>query len=69
MRIVITGGAGFLGRRLAREVLARGRLTDASGATQPVTAYTDDVGRYRFPAVPPGIYKLAVALDGFATYL
>ena len=37
MRIVITGGAGFLGRRLAREVLARGRLTDASGATQPVT--------------------------------
>ena len=37
MRIVITGGAGFLGRRLAREVLARGQLTDASGATQPVT--------------------------------
>ncbi len=32
MRIVITGGAGFLGTRLARAILARGRLTDARGA-------------------------------------
>ncbi len=31
MRIVITGGAGFLGTRLARAILARGRLTDARG--------------------------------------
>ena len=37
MRIVITGGAGFLGRRLAREILARGQLTDVDGARQPVT--------------------------------
>ena len=32
MRVVITGGAGFLGRRLAQAILARGHLTDASGA-------------------------------------
>ena len=32
MRIVITGGAGFLGLRLARALLARGTLTDARGA-------------------------------------
>jgi len=36
MRIVITGGAGFLGRRLARAILARGQLTDASGARRQV---------------------------------
>lgn len=32
MRVVITGGAGFLGTRLARSILERGELTDASGA-------------------------------------
>src|SRR5664279_1935771 len=37
MRIVITGGAGFLGRRLAREILAREYLIDAAGIRQPVT--------------------------------
>jgi len=37
MRIVITGGAGFLGRRLARAILARGALTGAGGAAQRVT--------------------------------
>jgi nucleoside-diphosphate-sugar epimerase len=37
MRIVITGGAGFLGSRLARALLARGTLSDARGEAQPVT--------------------------------
>ncbi len=31
MRVVITGGAGFLGSRLAHEILRRGQLTDARG--------------------------------------
>jgi D-erythronate 2-dehydrogenase len=31
MRVVITGGAGFLGSRLARSILERGVLTDALG--------------------------------------
>lgn len=34
MRIVITGAAGFLGTRLARALLERGRLVDAAGATR-----------------------------------
>jgi nucleoside-diphosphate-sugar epimerase len=36
MRIVITGGAGFLGLRLARALLARERLTDARGDARPI---------------------------------
>ena len=36
MRAVITGGAGFLGSRLARSILERGQLTDASGARRDV---------------------------------
>ena len=35
MRIVITGGAGFLGTRLARAILARDSLIDARGVTRP----------------------------------
>jgi nucleoside-diphosphate-sugar epimerase len=37
MKVLITGGAGFLGRRLARELLARGALKDAHGAPQAIT--------------------------------
>lgn len=36
MRIVITGGAGFLAQRLAAAILARETLTDASGARRPI---------------------------------
>jgi D-erythronate 2-dehydrogenase len=36
MRVVITGGAGFLGLRLAKAILARGSLTDARGETRQV---------------------------------
>ena len=36
MRVVITGGGGFLGSRLARSILERGQLTDASGARREV---------------------------------
>jgi nucleoside-diphosphate-sugar epimerase len=40
MRIVITGGAGFLGRKLAAALLARGTLTDADGKQRSVERIT-----------------------------
>lgn len=36
MRIVITGGAGFIGKKLARALLQRGTLTDRSGTVRPI---------------------------------
>jgi D-erythronate 2-dehydrogenase len=37
MKAIITGGAGFLGARLARAVLDKGTLKDGSGHDQPVS--------------------------------
>jgi nucleoside-diphosphate-sugar epimerase len=40
MNVVITGGAGFLGTRLARELVLRNTLTDASGRTREIASIT-----------------------------
>jgi nucleoside-diphosphate-sugar epimerase len=37
MKVMITGGAGFLGRQLARRLAQRGRLTDAAGRERVLT--------------------------------
>jgi nucleoside-diphosphate-sugar epimerase len=37
MRAIVTGGAGFLGMRLARALLERGTLKDSEGRDQPIT--------------------------------
>ena len=36
MKIVITGGTGFIGLLLARRIMQLGRLTGPSGKTEPV---------------------------------
>jgi D-erythronate 2-dehydrogenase len=40
MHIVITGGAGFLGRRLAQQLLQRGTLRDAAGNDSTIAKIT-----------------------------
>ena len=40
MNIVITGGAGFLGTRLARKLVERNTLTDASGRKREIASIT-----------------------------
>jgi D-erythronate 2-dehydrogenase len=37
MRVLITGGAGFLGMKLANAILRRGALTDAMGGLREIT--------------------------------
>ncbi len=39
-QVVVTGGAGFLGSRLARELLAAGSLEVAGGGARPLTRVT-----------------------------
>jgi nucleoside-diphosphate-sugar epimerase len=52
MRIVITG-AGFLGARLARAILARGTLTDARVRVRPVREVVLSTSRPRGSRRPP----------------
>jgi len=56
MKILITGGGGFLGQRVARELLANGMKTGPGGAAVPVSAITlyDIANRRR--AWPSGIH-------------
>ncbi len=52
MKVVITGGCGFIGLRLAQRLLEKGRLTGPSGAPEAI----DDVVLFDMqapPALPP----------------
>ena len=48
MKVLITGGGGFLGYRLAKALLARGTLADAEGKQQSISQIT--LGDIGFPA-------------------
>ncbi len=58
MRIVITGGGGFIGSRLARELLARGRLSAPDGAEREIERIV--LLDTAFPAGMPGDPRLEI---------
>jgi nucleoside-diphosphate-sugar epimerase len=63
MRVVITGGAGFLGSRLAQAILARQTLTDSRGTARPVreVVLVDIVAPPPHP--DPRVHAIVAALD------
>jgi hypothetical protein len=44
-------------------------LTSPAAPTRPLSTVTDAEGTYRFTSLAPGIYRLTVTLEGFATYV
>lgn len=57
MRVLITGAAGFLGRRLTQDLLSRGELVGATGQPEKITHITlADVG----PLDPPDAGEVEV---------
>ncbi len=72
LNVVITGGAGFIGSRLASEILARGSLSVAGAPSGPVTRLTllDQVAPPLFVRTDPRVAvwqgDLVSGLDGDA---
>lgn len=63
MKVVITGGAGFLGKKLARRILQQGTLADENGRPQKVSELLlFDVGKASGPGLDDPRVK-AVAGD------
>src|SRR3954469_24859450 len=79
--VVMTAGAAFAQSVGATNGAINGKVTDASSGVMPGvtvtisspsmqgvrTAVTNEEGTYRFPAIPPGEYKITYELAGFST--
>lgn len=63
MRVVITGGAGFLGSRLARRILERGTLANRDGTQQTIRELVLFDLASAFPSEPRAPARVASATD------
>ena len=65
MRVLVTGAAGFLGRRLTKGLIEKGRLTDRAGRTAEITELVlADIAAFEAPRAP-GL-KIATAIGDMA---
>lgn len=69
MKVVITGGAGFLGKKLARRILQQGTLADENGRPQKVSELLlFDVGKASGPGLDdPRVKSVAGDIANAAT--
>ena len=79
--VAMTAGAASAQSVGATNGAINGKVTDASAGVMPGvtvtiaspsmqgvrTAVTNEEGTYRFPAIPPGEYKITYELGGFST--
>lgn len=64
MRVIITGAAGFLGRRLTHALIQRGELVGPSGRVERITELVlADIGPVSVPELPDGITAQVVQGD------
>jgi D-erythronate 2-dehydrogenase len=59
MKVLITGGGGFLGSQLCQRLLARGELTGPSGGPEPIEGLVLLDAVFKSPASDPRVRQIA----------
>ena len=67
MKIVITGGGGFLGSRLCSALLQHGALSDASGARRPISEIVLLDAAFRTPSASPLVRQIVADISDAQT--
>jgi nucleoside-diphosphate-sugar epimerase len=69
MKVIITGGGGFLGSQLCQKLLARGELTGPSGAPEKIREIVLFDAVFHRPAADPRVRQLKGDIGDRATVL
>ncbi|MBL9186910.1 MAG: NAD-dependent epimerase/dehydratase family protein [Opitutaceae bacterium] len=63
MKVIITGGGGFLGSQLSDRLLARGELTGPGGRSEPITEIVLLDAVFHRPAADPRVRQVAADIS------